>query len=543
MSALFNMRFLDIAALGIVAWLVVVIYRRVLVKGRMTRLRGPPRKSWILGYNRELMVTTSGPWFEKWAKEYGACFMLPSELGTHRLILTDPRAIAHVLTTNSYHYRRPEGLRLATKKLLGEGILSAEGDDHKRLRKALNPGFTPQALKQFVPTFYDSAHKVEEAWNSLLADHKDPEAIIDVQHWMNSITLDTIGLTGFSYDFGTLRGERPPVVDVLATFGTKKVDFLSALTFLLIQTVPQVLNIPSPRNKLFTALNDSMSDVVRKVLAKVKEEKLETHDHFSMLGPLLKSEGRTITDVELSAQMNTLILAGYETTASTLFFLSLYFSGSNALNLDSLSWCLHELSMRPELQRRMREELSQFPDPTYDQLLHQMHLLEAVCRETLRTHAPVPDHARYAVEDDIIPLYESVITKDGDVVDSIEITAGQSLTIGIEAVNTSVHIWGSTAHEFDPDRWLKGNLPVLAEEIQGYHHLLTFTDGPRYCIGKQFAVLEFKAVLAVLMRKFAFEPSDHTGQNVKAHRGFLRRPQTIGQELGSLMMRVRQVEA
>ncbi|KZT57219.1 cytochrome P450 [Calocera cornea HHB12733] len=525
MSLPFNLRVLDVVALGAVAWLALVLYQRASAKARSTSLRGPPRKSWLWGYNRELMAKiTSGSSYEQWASEYGACFLLPVELGKQRLILTDPRAIHHIFTTKSYSYQRPEGLRLATRKLLGDGILNSEGEDHKRLRKALNPGFTPQALKQFLPTFYDSAHKVEEAWNTVLADQNQTEVTLDVQKWMNAITLDTIGLTGFSYDFGTLRGERPPVVDVLSSFGARPVDFLSALTFLLVQTIPQVMNIPSPRNKLFTALNDSMSEVVNKVFAKMKEEKLDTQDHFSMLGPLMKSEGK-ITSTEMSAQMNTLILAGYETTA------------------NSLSWCLHELSTRPALQEKIRQELAQFPDPTYDQLQNQMPMLEAVVRETLRTHAPVPDHSRYAVVDDVIPLYEPLTTTKGEVVDHIKIAAGQGVVIAIEAVNRSTHIWGPTAHEFDPERWLKGDLPALAQEVQGYHHVLSFTDGPRHCIGKHFAVLEFKAVLSVLMRRFSFEPSDGTGQNVKKHRGFLPRPQTIGSEPGVLMMRVRQVEA
>ncbi|KZO96850.1 cytochrome P450 [Calocera viscosa TUFC12733] len=525
MSLPFNLRLLDVVALGAVVWLATVVYRRVSAKARTTSLRGPPRKSWFWGYTRELMAKiTSGSSYEQWAAEYGSCFMLPVELGKQRLILTDPRAIHHIFTTKSYSYRRPEGLRLATKKLLGDGILSSEGDDHKRLRKALNPGFTPQALKQFVPTFYESAHKVQEAWNTALADQKEPEVTIDVQKWMNAITLDTIGLTGFSYDFGLLRGEWPPVIQVLSSFGAKPVDFFSALSFLLLQTVPQIINIPSPRNKLFTALNDSMSEVVSKVIAKMKEEKLETQDHFSMLGPLMKSSGN-ITSTELAAQMNTLILAGYETTA------------------NSLSWCLHELSTRPALQKKIREELAQFPHPTYDQLQNQMPVLESILRETLRMHPPVTEHARRAQADDAIPLYEPIITKDGKVVDHINVVAGQGVVIGIEAVNKSTHIWGPDAHEFNPERWLSGDLPKLAREVQGYHHLLSFTDGPRHCIGKYFAVLEFKAVLSVLMRAFSFEPSDGTGKNVKTHRGFLPRPQTIGSKPGVLMMRVRPVEA
>jgi cytochrome P450 len=61
-------------------------------------------------------------------------------------------------------------------------------------------------------------------------------------------------------------------------------------------------------------------------------------------------------------------------------------------------------------------------------------------------------------------------------------------------MNRATAIWGPDAKEFKPERWLdnESGLTARAKEIQGYHHLLTFIDGPRTCLGKGFALTEFK---------------------------------------------------
>jgi cytochrome P450 len=63
-------------------------------------------------------------------------------------------------------------------------------------------------------------------------------------------------------------------------------------------------------------------------------------------------------------------------------------------------------------------------------------------------------------------------------------------------MNRATSIWGPEAKEFVPERWLEDEkgLPTRAKDIQGYHHLLTFVDGPRTCLGKGFALAEFKVM-------------------------------------------------
>ena len=79
-------------------------------------------------------------------------------------------------------------------------------------------------------------------------------------------------------------------------------------------------------------------------------------------------------------------------------------------------------------------------------------------------------------------------------IDKVFVAKGTAVTVPIQVMNTSTDFWGQDAKDFRPERWLDDgkSIPDAAKSIQGYHHLLTFADGPRTCIGKMFAITEFK---------------------------------------------------
>lgn len=164
------------------------------------------------------------------------------------------------------------------------------------------------------------------------------------------------------------------------------------------------------------------------------------------------------------------------------------------------------------MQNILRVELSHFTaDPTFEQLNNSLPYLDAVMKETLRLHPPVSETIRYvsllnfylfslqynifqAASDEIIPLSEPFTTQQGDIVDRIQVAAGTTVGVSIRVINKSKAIWGKDAHEFMPGRWIasEASIPDTVKEIHGYLHLLTFVDGPRACLGRQFAVMEFK---------------------------------------------------
>ena len=84
-------------------------------------------------------------------------------------------------------------------------------------------------------------------------------------------------------------------------------------------------------------------------------------------------------------------------------------------------------------------------------------------------------------------------TASGSLVESISIAKGEAVTVSIKALNMMESIWGKDARQFVPERWLtEDGIPAKAKELPGYHHILTFVDGARMCLGRVFATVEFK---------------------------------------------------
>jgi cytochrome P450 len=256
----------------------------------------------------------------------------------------------------------------------------------------------------------------------------------------------------------------------------------------------------------------------------------ERDEEKSIIGLLIKSESQDaelrMSKEEVVAQMKVVLLAGYETTSI------------------SLTWALIELSRHPCVQTSLREELLAFgADPTYDQLKANLPYLDAVVHEILRLHPPVGEFTRLAAADDVIPLSEPVCTESGEMTDSISIARGTLITIPGAAINRSLAIWGPDAKEFKPDRWLtEDGISGKAREVQGHRHLLTFVDGPRTCLGKDFAITEFKTVLLVLVKNFVFEMRDGPDSQVEIVRGIMARPRVIGEDGIGVPLRVRRYE-
>ncbi|KAI6030986.1 cytochrome P450 [Pisolithus marmoratus] len=422
---------------------------------KTTRLRGPPRTSLIFGYSMDLLrAKDAGSVYEEWAREYGVAYEVPTTLGGNKIMLCDPKALAHFYSKETWTYTPTDFNLFFIRQNFGHGIFYVQGEDHKR---SLSPAFSQAAIRELYPVFYNCAYKAKAAWESLIDANDGHSAVIEVQNW-----LDTIGLGGFSHDFGSLDGKPTRVVKIFDTFA---------------------MSGPQSRGELFSDMNETLADVSRKLLERSKEEKeagiVDGKDDKSIIGVLTKDAGADVqpSNEEILAQMKLLMIAGYETTSV------------------GMTWVLIELARNPDIQSKLRAELLAFgSDPTYDQLNNNLPYLDAVIHETLRLHPPLPEFLRQAGEDDVIPLSEPVRTKSGRVVNSISVTRGTLIGISVACINRSTDIWGADAKVFRPERWLEeGGIPKKDTEVQGYRHLLTFVDGPRACLGKGFAMIELKA--------------------------------------------------
>ncbi|KAF7360241.1 Cytochrome P450 [Mycena venus] len=516
---------------------------------RTTPLQGPSSSNVFFGVMPQLRnAPDSGAVYEEWAAQYGSVFAVPSILGSRRLVFTDPKTIANVYTKETYVYlHTPQSSRFL-ERVIGRGLFWAEGDSHKRQRRALNPAFSNASIKNLTPIFFDSAYKAKTAWDAMLEGSGTDGTIIEVQKWMNHISLDTIGLAGFSHDFETLSGKTSQIDAAFDSVGSKP-SLFDTVVFMLSLVSPIFDKIPTGSGSVFRQLTKTMRSLGDKFLATTGDVTTDK----SVIGLLVKSaSAEKISHEEVTAQVckplrwsssnlshlvlscrdqiNVLLLAGYETTSI------------------SLTWALIELARNPALQVKLREELLQSDgDLTWEELTNHNSFLDTFTCEILRVHPPLPEIQRIAAEDDVLPLSTPIRTRNGDVVDNVFVRKGTIITLPIQCINRSVEFWGADAKEFNPARWLDeshGADQHRAQEIAGYRHLLTFSDGPRMCLGKVFALMEFKAVLSVLVRNFTFEfPKGPETEIVMHNTNILRRPKVEGEKGYDVPLRIRPFSA
>ncbi|KAI0368462.1 cytochrome P450 [Pilatotrama ljubarskyi] len=529
---------LYVALILAAAYLVYMFGQSYRKRSRATPLAGPPSPSWLFGISRVAANNPEGAaLYDEWAEQYGPVFRVPAPLGSTRVVLMDPKAVAHFYSLETFTYVQTALSRVAIENLFGRGLLWAEGESHKRQRKAISPAFSNVAIRRLTSIFYDSVYKLKTHWDNQLASADS--AVIDVQKWMNHVSLDSIGIAGFSHDFGSLEGKYSSVADVFDRMGHIKPSAITAAAIFFGNTFPFLWRIPTPMRRLQQQLNKSMEEIATVLLENTRREMRgageKGREEKSIIGLLIKAEDASsslqMSQEEIMAQMKVLILAGYETTSI------------------SLTWALIELCRHPEKQVRLREELKeQFPnsDPTWEQLTNGagLHYLDAVVHEILRLHPPLAVTSRVAAKDDVIPLSQPLRLPNGEVTDHVAIPAGQHITVPITSINISPAFWGADAREFRPERWLtEEGIPKKAQEVQGHRHLLTFVDGPRMCLGRGFALAEFKAVLGVLIKNYTFELPNGPETVIEYARGVLPRPRVAGEEGACVPMRVRRVDA
>jgi len=207
----------------------------------------------------------------------------------------------------------------------------------------------------------------------------------------------------------------------------------------------------------------------------------------------------------------------------------------------SVTWTLLLLAQHQSVQTRLRQELSTISsvesledltaeevDSLYNEIA-ELPYLHNVVRESLRFIPPVHSSLRVATQDDVIPTSYPVKMKkaDGSVYEgpkSVQVKKGTYIHVPIEAFNLDREVWGGDAWEFNPDRW--DNLPEAVSLQPGLlSNILTFSAGPRSCIGMRFAMIEIKAFIYLLVTSFSFHETDE--KIIKAN-AMLMRPYVTG---------------
>ncbi|KAG6375161.1 cytochrome P450 [Boletus reticuloceps] len=480
------------------------VYRQL--TSPIRHLRGPKGTSWIHGSMLDI-YKADATLYEEWVTQYGNTMNCKGFFNINRVFTTDIRAINHVLThTSDYH--KPPDVRYTLSQILGKGVLIVEGAQHRQQRRIMNPAFGPAQIRALTDIFLEKSIRLCDVLSSEIA--KNPAgtttgARIDIIPWLSRMTLDAIGLAGFNYNFDALNANEKPN-ELNEAFNTVNEVMQKLTTLSILQAwFPLFRILPSDRARTTKVATRTMNRIGRELLSDAKAvaresatekgeiEKNNLHGR-DLLSLLVKAnmatdipESQRLSDEDVLAQVPTFLVAGHETTST------------------ATTWALFALTNATEIQTKLREELLSVDTetPSMDELMA-LPYLDAVVRETLRVHPPVPNGGRVAMKDDVIPVEKPYTDKHGVVHDSIRISKGDPIVIPILAINRSRELWGPDAHEFKPERWQ--NIPDAVSQIPGvWGHLLSFLGGPRACIGYRFSIVEMKALLFALIRAFEFE--------------------------------------
>ncbi|KAJ3782602.1 cytochrome P450 [Lentinula aff. detonsa] len=473
----------------------------------LRNVRGPPAENFVFGNLRQLMSSEGYNFHADLTQRYGRVVKLHSLLGANDLYVFDHAAMETILVKEESIFNMPDALLAANHLIFGPCLVSTSGARHRRARKILNPVFSLSRLKAISPVICEIANQT----SAELATKITCESEVDMLEVLGSAALEYIGQGGLGHSFAAHKVEALRDMKELLFAAKRLIVPIQALPFLM-KVLPAGLRrrlidyIPLPDLHLLRDLVDSLNDTSRNILEEKKQTLNEKNNDLSgqigqgkdittlLMKAVASNQAESwMSDEEILGQMNVLLFAGTDTTGTVM------------------SRCLQELALHPEVQERLRQEItavSHCGDLSYE-AIDSLPLLEAVCRETLRLYPPAITASRQALADTSLPLSKPIIGIDNTEIREVFVPAGTLVHIGIKAANQDQSIWGPDATAWKPERWSALPETLVNAKVPGvYTKLMTFIGGPRGCIGFKFAEMVMKTTIAILVKDFIFTLSE-----------------------------------
>jgi len=354
--------------------------------------------------------------------------------------------LAHqVFVEHAADFRKSAGIQFL-RPLLGDGLLSAEGEPHRRHRKLLAPAFAPRRIASYGEIMIHETRAQLAQWS--------PDQRIDLAEEMMEMTLAIAGRTLFGVD---VRRDASTVAHALELA-------MRAMRGNLTSPIQLGYRWPLPRHLRMKRAVKLLDDVVYRLIAGGRALGTDRGDVLSMLLLARDDDGTALTDREVRDEVMTLLLAGHETTA------------------NALTWTWYELGRHPAVLARLAAELQRVTGgrPVTPDDLPALPWTAAVIDEALRLHPPAYMTAREALCD-------------------VELAGHQLPARSIVAVNIrGIH---RRADYFpDPLAFRPERMLADAKKARPRHHYLPFGAGPRVCIGAHFALIEAQLALATMVQ-------------------------------------------
>ena len=388
------------------------------------------------------------PFFVKLAKEYGdvAYFRLGPQPA---FFVNHPDYIRDVLVTNQQHYFKGLALQRA-KRLLGEGLLTSEGDFHRRQRRLSQPAFHRARIATYATAMTHFASQISSEW-------KDGETR-DISQEMMRLTLAIVGKTLFDADVASDATEVGQAMSVVMDlFNTITIPFYELLE-----------KLPLPQIRRFDGAKAKLDAIIYRMIEQRRRAGEDRGDLLSMLllAQDVEGDGERMTDEQLRDELMTIFLAGHETTA------------------NALTWTWYLLSQHIDAEAKLHEEVDAVLGgrvPTFDDI-PQLKYTERVLSESMRLYPPAWALGRLAVDDVELAGYR--------------VSKG-SLVLMSQYVMHRDERFFPEPERFDPERWQ----PAIRDSRPQFSYF-PFGGGPRRCIGEGFAWMEGVLLLATIAQRW-----------------------------------------
>jgi cytochrome P450/NADPH-cytochrome P450 reductase len=343
----------------------------------------------------------------------------------------------------------------------GDGLFTAynEEPNWRKAHDILLPAFSLQSMRSYHPTMLEVANRLVAAWDEHAGVR--PVAIADD---MTRLTLDTIGLAGFGFDFHSFEQQEPH-------------PFVQALVRTLAHAQAKGRELPwigpilnRGADEKFAADAKFMAGIVDDVIAARKGDP-STDDLLGlMLNAPHPASGEVLSDLNIRNQVITFLIAGHETTSGALSF-ALYYLAKNPAILARA---------QAEVDALWGEEAN--PQPTYEEV-GKLRYVRQVLNEALRLWPTAAAYSREA-------------TKDTTLGGRFPVKKGQWLVVLAPSLHRDP-VWGDNVEAFDPDRFTPEH-----EKARPVHAFKPFGTGERACIGRQFALHEATLLLGMLIHRY-----------------------------------------
>ncbi|MGI5460481.1 bifunctional cytochrome P450/NADPH--P450 reductase [Streptomyces sp. CA-249302] len=360
------------------------------------------------------------------------------------------------------------------REFAADGLFTAYNDEPNwaKAHDILMPAFALGSMRTYHPVMLRVARRLIGSWDR--AAHAGQP--VDVPEDMTRMTLDTIGLAGFGYDFGSFgRDEAHPFVE----------SMVRCLEWAMTRLARTPGRDHSAADAAFRDDAGYLAQVVDDVIA--SRTGIDRSGAGDLLGLMLTAahpaDGTTLDAANIRNQVITFLIAGHETTSG------------------AMSFALHYLTKHPTALQLVQREADALwgdqadPEPTYDEV-GRLTYTRQVLNEALRLWPTAAVFSRHALEDTLLG-------------GRLPLRAGQSVTVLAPMLHRQP-VWGDNPELFDPSRFT-----AEAEAARPVHAFKPFGTGERACIGRQFALHEATMLLAMLVHRFRLHDHADYALNVK----------------------------